>query len=278
MRCGSSLCAGAPDGQREERTGVTRGFMFSLKITHCPSGCPQSRLSSGPEGIHQINTVYDRKAAHSAGHLCHWASGVAEDRGVTGMNLAEGGLTVSVQLWPFCATRRASSSKWRTLSCTSMLHCESSQSPLPSPRIIILHKFCFQVRFFWVYAFSFRFNFDTFLTVPFLLRSFRTRSLWSKTLSIESLASLIWSITSLHLCMFPWNRRHSITWLSWGWMAFRGLFTWQRHSTDNKVDYTIPWNSWAPIRICKTLWLKILQDLVEGQREIKVEVDFLLPG
>lgn len=166
---------------------------------------------------------------------------------VTGMNLEEGGRTMSVQLWPFCVTRSASSSKWRKLSCTSVLHCESSQSPLPSPQIIILHKFCFQVQFFWVYAFSFRFNFDTFLTVPFLLRSFRTRSLWSKTLSIESLASLIWSITSLHLCMFPWNRRHSITWLSWRWMALRGLFTWQRHSTDNKADYTIPWNSWPQL-------------------------------
>lgn len=66
-----------------------------------------------------------------------------------------------------------------------------------------------------VQTFSFRFNLDTFLTVPFLFRSFKTRSLWSKTFSMESRASLIWSITSLHLCMFPWketlviNRRMS---------------------------------------------------------------------
>lgn len=41
------------------------------------------------------------------------------------------------------------------------------------------------------YAFSFRFNFATFFTVPFLFKSFRTRSLWSRTFSMESLASLI---------------------------------------------------------------------------------------
>lgn len=61
------------------------------------------------------------------------------------------------------------------------------------------------------YARSLRFSLEDFLTVPFLLSSFRTFSLWSSTFIMVSLASVTWSITSLQRCMLPWGEMY---WLS----------------------------------------------------------------